>query len=140
VEDQTDVLGRRIGAGLIDLLIVFVLLVVVGVAFGQSETSGTGASVQLEGASAIVFLALMLLYYGGLEAMSGQTIGKRVMGIRVVRADGGPAGAGQIALRTILRLIDGILLYLVAIVVIVATGRRRARLGDLAGRTAVVRA
>lgn len=140
MEDQTDVLGRRIGAGLIDLLIVFVLLVVVGVAFGQSETSGTGASVQLEGASAIVFLALMLLYYGGLEAMSGQTIGKRVMGIRVVRADGGPAGAGQIALRTILRLIDGILLYLVAIVVIVATGRRRARLGDLAGRTAVVRA
>lgn len=141
MQDPTDVIGRRIGAGLIDLLVVFVLLLVVGIVFGETETSGSGGSVQLEGVSALVFLALMLLYYGGLEAMNGQTLGKRVLGIRVVRAeDGGHATAGRVALRTILRLIDGILLYLVAVIAIVASGKRRARLGDLAGRTKVVRA
>jgi uncharacterized RDD family membrane protein YckC len=141
VEDRTDVLGRRIGAGIIDLLIVFVLFLVVGIAFGESETTDEGASVQLRGVSFVLFVVLTLLYYGGLEAMTGQTIGKRVFGVRVVRAaDGGPAGPGQIAIRTVLRLIDGILLYLVAIVSIVATGQRRARLGDLAARTMVTRA
>ena len=141
MEDPTDVLGRRIGAGLIDLLVVFVLFLVVGLAFGEGEASGGNVSMNLEGVSLIVFFVLLLLYYGLAEATTGQTIGKRVMGIRVVSAtDGGAAGPGQVALRTILRLIDGLFFYLIAVIAIAATGKRRARLGDLAGRTAVVRA
>jgi uncharacterized RDD family membrane protein YckC len=42
-------------------------------------------------------------------------------------------------LRTVLRLIDGILGYLVAFIVVLASDRRR-RLGDMVAKTLVVRA
>ena len=62
MEDSTDVLGRRIGAGLIDLIVLVVLLIIVGVIFGKSETSGSSASVNLEGVSALVWLLASYLY------------------------------------------------------------------------------
>lgn len=139
--DSTDVLGRRIGAGLIDVLVLLVLLVVVGVIFGEDETGGGSVGVTLEGVSALVFVLAAYLYYGITEAMSGQTLGKRLLGIRVVKADGGgKPGAGAIALRTILRIVDGIAFYLVGLIVILATGQRRQRVGDLAAGTTVARA
>lgn len=141
MEDSTDVLGRRIGAGLLDVIVLVVLLVVVGVIFGEDETSGSSASVTLEGVSALMWLLVSFLYYGITEAMTGQTLGKRLLGIRVVKADGGgKPGTGAIVLRTVLRIIDGILFYLVGLIFILATGKRRQRLGDLAGGTTVARA
>ena len=123
--DATDVLGRRLGAGLVDVLVVLIIFLGLGAALGGATSEGTSVGVQVR----------------GLEALTGQTIGKRVFGVRVVRVeDGGPPSAGRIALRTLLRIVDGILLYLVAVVLVLATGKRRARLGDLAGRTSVVRA
>ena len=62
--DDTDVLGRRIGAGLIDVIVLVVLLVIVGVIFGEDETSGSSASVTLEGVSALVWVLVSFLYYG----------------------------------------------------------------------------
>jgi uncharacterized RDD family membrane protein YckC len=94
--------------------------------------------VSLDGAPALLWAALSLLYYFASEAMTGRTLGKRLLGLRVAAADGGRAGAGQIAVRTIFRLLDGIGFYLVGLVVILASGRRRQRLGDLAARTTVV--
>lgn len=136
--DRNEVLGRRIAAALIDLVVVFFLAVLFAVLFGQAEASGAQARAQLEGAPAAVFLGLILLYYGLGEAISGQTLGKRVMRVRVVRVDGRDAGVGAIAIRTLLRLVDGILFYLVGLVTVLATGSRRQRLGDLAAGTTVV--
>src|SRR3954453_15334160 len=62
------------------------------------------------------------------------------MKIRVVREDGSPAGMRDVAVRTILRVIDGIFFYLVGLIVMIATGERRGRLGDLAAGTKVVSA
>ena len=141
MDDSTDVLGRRIGAGLLDLIVLVVLLIVVGVIFGEDETSGSSMSVTLEGVSALVWLVVSWLYYGITEAMNGQTLGKRLLGIRVVKVDGGgKPSAGAIAIRTILRIVDGIAFYLVGLIVILATGQKRQRVGDLAAGTTVARA
>ena len=140
MNDSTDVLGRRIGAGLLDLIVLFVLLIVVGVIFGEDETSGGSVSVTLEGVSALVWLLASFAYYGVLEAMGGQTLGKKLLGIKVAKLDGSEPGGGAIALRTILRIVDGFLFYLVGLIVILATGKKRQRVGDLAGGTTVVRA
>ena len=56
------------------------------------------------------------------------------MKLRVVRADGRPAGMREIAVRTILRVIDGIGMYIVGLIVMLVTGERRQRIGDLAAR------
>ena len=85
-------------------------------------------------------LGWALYYYFACESGAGQTLGKRVMKIRVVGMDGAPAGMREIALRTVLRVVDGLFLYLVGLIVMIATGERRGRLGDLVGDTMIVSA
>ena len=60
------------------------------------------------------------------------------MKIRVVRDDGAKPGVGPTFIRTLLRFIDGLFLYIVGVISIFATGERRQRLGDLAAKTKVV--
>ena len=136
---RDDVLGRRIGAALIDLLLLSVLFVLFSVVFGQSSAEGGRASANLSGVPLLLFLLAAFLYYFALEAGRGQTVGKALLDVRVVREDGSRPGAGAIAGRTALRLVDGFFFYLVGFVTILATGRKQARLGDLAAGTRVVR-
>jgi uncharacterized RDD family membrane protein YckC len=138
--DPTDVVGRRIGAALVDFAVLFVLFLVLGVLVGDSSSGDDGVSVNLEGAGFLVWLVVSLGYYGVLEAINGQTLGKRALGIRVVADDGTTkASGGKVAIRTVLRLIDGIAFYAVALAVVLATGQRRQRIGDLAAGTIVRR-
>ena len=61
---------------------------------------------QLEGPAAIVFDAAMLfLYYTAFEFLTGRTLGKFLTGTRVVSDTGGPPTLGQVAMRSVLRLI-----------------------------------
>ena len=137
---QEDVLGRRISAALIDLALLVVLFIVLALTIGESETEGGSASLNLSGASAAVNFALVLLYYFALEAAIGQTVGKRLLGLRVVRIDGSHPSVAAIALRTLLRIVDWLPFgYLVGFITMMVTGRRRQRLGDLAAKTSVAR-
>lgn len=79
-------------------------------------------------------------YHFGLEARDGQTLGKRRYGIRVVAADGGPAGPRAIAIRSVLRLVDSMpVSYLSGLLSMVRTGpTRRQRIGDIVAGTIVV--
>jgi len=67
----------------------------------------------------------------------GQTPGKRLAGIRVIRADGGPPGLSESLLRNVLRAVELPLGYAPAILA-VALASRRQRLGDLVAGTLVV--
>jgi uncharacterized RDD family membrane protein YckC len=71
--DQTDVLGRRIGAALVDLLVLAVVFVICAMLFGETDTEGSSASANLEGASALIFFAITLVYYGAFEAVTGRS-------------------------------------------------------------------
>lgn len=96
---------------------------------------------RLEGGGFLVWLGLSLLYYFAFEPAGGRTLGKRALGLRVVSADGSRAGPGLVAIRTLLRIVDSLpFLYLLGFIVVLATGQRRQRLGDLASRTQVIRA
>lgn len=137
---QEDVLGRRITAALIDLALLGGLFIVVALAIGESTVEGGSVSLALDGWPAVVYFALVLLYYFALEAAIGQTLGKLLLGLRVVRADGRPPSAAAIALRTVLRIVDWLpLFYLAGFITMMATGQRRLRLGDLAAKTLLAR-
>jgi uncharacterized RDD family membrane protein YckC len=138
--DAAEVVGRRVGAGLVDAALLFLLFVLLGLLIGDSESGDGGGSVTLDGAGFLVFAGLSLLYYFILEATTGQTLGKRLLGIRVRRVSGGSAGPGAVAARTVLRLVDSLpFLYLLGFIVMIATPRRQ-RIGDLAAGTTVARA
>jgi uncharacterized RDD family membrane protein YckC len=139
--DQEDVLGRRISAALIDLAVLLGLFVIIAVAIGESGTEGGSVSLTLDSDATAVYIALVLLYYFMFEVAVGQTVGKLLLGLRVVRADGSPPSVGAIALRTLLRIVDWLpFFYLVGFITMMATGRRRLRLGDLAAKTSISRA
>ncbi len=85
-------------------------------------------------------MVLVLLYYFALEATTGKTAGKALLGVTVRTTDGSRPSAGVIAIRTLLRVVDWLpFLYIVGFVSVLATGRRRMRLGDLAAKTVVAR-
>lgn len=139
-QDGTDVMGRRIGAALLDLLVLVVVFGVLAVVLGDTSASGGSAQARLGPGGTLLFLAILLLYYFAQEASGGRTLGKRALGIRVVSDAGGAASGGQVAVRTLLRLVDTLpILYLVGFIVALLTPKKQ-RLGDLAGGTRVVRA
>jgi uncharacterized RDD family membrane protein YckC len=123
--------NRRVAAALVDLIIVAAGAAVVLVA--GNALSGDRSEVR--GALGFVIIGWALYYFFATESGGGQTLGKKLMKLRVVRADGRPAGMGEIAVRTILRVVDN---YLIGLIVMLATGERRQRVGDLAAGTIVV--
>jgi uncharacterized RDD family membrane protein YckC len=136
---QSDVLGRRIGAALIDIGIVVVLMLLVGGIFGNDAASDAPASARYGALDRVLILCLVFGYFWGTETVWAQTIGKRVLGIRVIAVGGARATAGATLVRTILRIVDFLpVFYIVGLVVVLATGPRRQRIGDLAAKTRVV--
>jgi uncharacterized RDD family membrane protein YckC len=137
--DSTDVLGRRIGAMVIDTVLLAIVFVVVGLVSGGGHTGHHRASIHLGGSASLIYLAITFAYFILCEGATGQTIGKRLLGIRVVSADGNRASWGQAIGRTLLRIVDALpVLYIVGLITALATGERRQRIGDLAARTRVV--
>ena len=113
-----------------------------GFFFSESAASGSGVHARTQlGASGILLVsALSFSYFFVLEAVRGQTVGKRAMGLHTRSVSGGPAGLNAISARTILRLIDSLpAFYILGALVAMVTGRRRRRIGDWAGGTVVVR-
>ena len=126
--------NRRVVAGIVDLAIVAVGAA--AILFAGDALSGDASEVR--GALFAVILGWALYYYFALESGDGQTIGKKLMKLRVVRADGSPAGMREVAVRTVLRVVDGAGAYIVGLIVMLATGEKRQRIGDLAAGTVVV--
>ena len=81
------------------------------------------------------------MYFCATEAAWGATVGKRVLGIRVVAADGSAPSTGAILLRNVVRFVDWLpVLYIVGAVAVFAGGHPRRRLGDRVAKTRVVAA
>jgi uncharacterized RDD family membrane protein YckC len=134
-----DVTGRRIAAALIDAAIIAILLVLVAKGLGEEGSTKRSLWAETEGGPRTLFLLLTFVYFFATEAAWGQTLGKRVMKLRVVAEDGGRLSAGASAIRNLVRFVDALpVLYIVGAITFFATGQRRARLGDLAAKTKVV--
>jgi len=131
--DDTDVVGARIVAQVVDTIAMTIQLIVVGVFF--ATTLGTGP----QGG---VFLALLTLpLYGTvLEGyFDGKTIGKMLVGIKVVKVSGDPCGPAGAFVRNIPAFVaPGWLAYLVALASMAASDIRQ-RLFDRMAETTVVR-
>ena len=129
-EDRRRLDRRRWIAHVIDEIVL-----VAGAAVGYFVFAGAAVG------TIVTYLALKLSYYLVLETAFGQTLGKKMMRLRVVGMDGNGAPANKIAARTIFRFFDEALalgiLPVVAGVTMLLSGPRRARLGDLAAGTCV---
>lgn len=133
------VTGRRVLATIVDLIVLGVLFAVLTVPFGSSSVEGSAVSGSLGTVGTLLYTVIALAYYVLMEGYLGQTVGKMLLGIKVVREGSGEVpGIGAAAIRTVLRIIDGFFFYLVAFITVLVSGKNQ-RLGDMAANTLVVR-
>lgn len=134
--------GERLGAYFIDLAIkISYCLVVYGVFFywiginNAMDTMDQWSKI----ATVLLFFLPVVVYSITLESIfEGQSFGKKIVKIKVVKIDGYQAGFGDYLIRWFFRLIDITLIYGIIGLITVIASKKNQRLGDMTAGTAVI--
>jgi uncharacterized RDD family membrane protein YckC len=150
-EPLIDLLRRRTWAGWIDVLILFVVGAVISAVSGNAHvgswtTYGAAGTVDHHGFAFnlptgpfLFWIAVAILYYSVDEVLTGQTIGKRLLGLKVIMVNGRRLDGRAVVLRTIGRLVDALpAFYLIGWIAMRGPHRPPQRLGDRIAGTTVV--
>jgi len=125
----------RMIAAIVDLSVI--------VASGMILEQALGRLVNQDAVRAVVTVAYFA--FGMLYGMAcewfwrGQTVGKRLLGLRVVDARGLRLNPSQVVIRNVIRLFDMLPAFYLTGGIACVWNRKRQRLGDLVAGTAVVR-
>ncbi|MGI8586259.1 MAG: RDD family protein [Chloroflexia bacterium] len=133
--------GSRFIAALLDTTLIGVLYMLLLVArLLIAGNTSLGINYFVAGLFAVLGFVLLWGYYVFFETLwSGQTPGKRLTHLRVVRDAGGPIGFWEALIRNLVRIVDFLPFgYAIGVVTMFVNGRAR-RLGDFAAGTLVVR-
>lgn len=149
-------IGSRFIAALIDNIILGALLVGINIALlvllASLGSDPSTVEESLEASSSDWIAGLVIAIYALLNfavwwgyfllfewLWHGQTVGKRVAKIRVVRTDGAPVGFVPVAVRNLVRILDFLPMGYGVGVVTMFCNRQARRLGDFAAGTLVVK-
>jgi uncharacterized RDD family membrane protein YckC len=168
VEFEIPEFYRRLISLVIDVVIeYFYLRIAIEIYKAIARNSGWDADTQynLQAVGLLLFLPI-LLYHILLEiTMNGQSIGKKIMGIRVVNENGGRPGISQFLIRWLLRVSDlwiavililllssaftesaettfiviAALAFLITDIVLVVSSKKSQRIGDILAKTILIR-
>ena len=128
---------------LIDSLIQLAVFIILGIiTYFARQFSPEKFTKSYSGWVAAIFtLASFCIYWGYFAAFEvlwkGQTPGKRVAGIRVIKDSGRPVNVFEAITRNVLRAVDGIPLYGFGVLTMLLNSRNR-RLGDFVAGSLVV--
>ncbi len=129
-------LGERMVAWLVDLavFIAYFILFSTIIGFGQ-----LGGFIEKNPWISIVFSFPFVFYNLACDTwLNGQTIGKRVMKVKVISLNGEPATLGQYIIRWLFRMVD-VYIYGLPAIISIAVSERNQRLGDLVAGTTVIK-
>jgi uncharacterized RDD family membrane protein YckC len=133
-------IGSRFMAFLVDTLIEVVIFVVLGIAFALTRLTFRGAPSNW--ATALLIIGFFVVYWGYFalfEAlMQGQTPGKRVVGIRVVKDSGRGIKPGESLTRNFMRAIDQLPGFYLFALICMLVSKEKKRIGDYVAGTVVV--
>jgi len=142
-------LGRRAAAFLLDtafrflfLVTLFIFLMLIsrwGSALISPERLKESSGTWLLALGVLVYAAVDLGYFILFEGLwSGQTPGKRLQRLRVIRMDGQPIGWTESAIRNILRAVDMLAGFYPLGLIVMFFSHRNQRIGDYASGTVVI--
>ncbi|HID19610.1 MAG TPA: RDD family protein [Methanophagales archaeon] len=140
--------GSRIVAIIIDQIILAIVSFIIALPFGiwawmfsfmGDATSPFAPRGTFFASLTVLNVLLWIVYFTYFEGTSGQTLGKKIMSIKVIKENGDQPTFSDALIRTILRIIDGIAFYLVGLIVILVSEKKQ-RIGDMAAGTIVVKA
>lgn len=134
--------GERMGSHLIDFAIkVAYMIVIWGIVFYWLQLDRLLNQLDTWSRMTIIlFLYFPVIIYSiTLESIfEGQTIGKKLLKIKVVKIDGYQAGFGDYLMRWFFRLIDISIFFGTIAFITVITSKKGQRLGDMVAGTAVI--
>lgn len=137
VETPTAALAPRIGSALIDILVLVALWFSTTWVLGQFElavSEAVGRTLSL-----LLVVALLVAYPATVERLTlGRSFGKWVLGLRVVRDDGGPVTARHTIGRALIGVVEVFVSAGVVAVLAALVHPRAKRLGDMAVGTYVI--
>ena len=144
-------LGSRFLALIVDqaIQIIVIIAIFAGILLAASRIAGhpvrqviseqTALSIAVAIIIAIVFLVLFG-YFVAFEALwNGQTPGKRLLGLRVVRDGGYPIDFGASLIRNLIRVGEQLVFYYLISAISALISPENKRIGDIAAGTIVVR-
>lgn len=125
--------GERLIAFVIDMAVKIGYMLMLNWTFGAFDNMNQWSQIAIN-----TVLSFPVMFYTlGLESLlEGQTIGKRVMKIRVVKIDGYQASFSDYVVRWFFRIVDVYILGLGFFVMLF--NKKKQRLGDMAAGTAVI--
>ena len=135
-------LGERFFANFIDMILLWIVTAIISIPFGIMSLIGSqfGSPIGwLIGGPQLLAFVSWMLYFSYFESTSGQTLGKRMMTIKVVDESGGSLDGRRIVVRNILRIVDWLpFLYIIGFILL-STSNGKQRRGDIAAKTVVVK-
>jgi uncharacterized RDD family membrane protein YckC len=131
-------LGDRIVGRIIDFLILIAYAIILIALIGFRNF---GKFMDNNSWFMIIFFAFPVVFYDLLceITLNGQSLGKRVMGVKVISLSGGQARFSQYLMRWLFRIIDFSFSASLVALITVAVSEKKQRLGDIVAGTAVVR-
>jgi uncharacterized RDD family membrane protein YckC len=160
---------RRLISLLIDVLFEYIYIRIamsVYSSIAQNAGGGTDSSYNLQAVQLLLFLPILCYHLIMEITMNGQSIGKKIMGMRVVNENGGRPSISQFLIRWLLRVSDvwiALLLiiiisnpdfgrdlettfvilaalgFLITDIVLVVSSKKSQRIGDILAKTILIR-
>ncbi len=128
--------GKRAAATIVDTIICF-FGIGYAVALATGGVNEEGFGFEVTGLPALLVFFLWFAYYVVMEATVGATVGKLILGLRVVKSDDSSLDWQASIIRNILRIADGFCFYLLG-AILAWNSPLKQRLGDRAAGTVVV--
>jgi uncharacterized RDD family membrane protein YckC len=133
-------LGERIVAYIIDMAIFIVVIIATFIVIATVGSLQNGGGVITNGLILIIYAVLFVFYDLICEtAMNGQSVGKRVMKIKVISLDGSRPRFGQYLLRWLFRIIDFPLTSYACGLICIAVSDKSQRVGDMVAGTTLIK-
>ncbi len=129
-------LGERIVATIIDFAILLGYFIMISL---LTSLSGDYFGEGLAWVYVIVFLPAAFYTLTSETFLNGQTVGKRVMGIKVISLNSNQASFAQYLIRWLFRLVDIWLFGSVVAIIVAAITEKNQRVGDLVAGTTLVK-
>jgi uncharacterized RDD family membrane protein YckC len=133
LEYELGSLGDRIVGAIIDYIVVIAYIIIMLAAF-VFRNSGMSTYI-------IILMFLPVVFYDLISELllNGQSLGKKVMGIKVISISGEQPSVSQYLIRWVFRLIDFTFSSNMVAVIMVAATEKKQRLGDLIAGTVLVK-
>jgi uncharacterized RDD family membrane protein YckC len=120
------------------LILDVVVLLIIGYFVAADVGTATGAGYELNGAAALLSILIWFAYYVVMETAFGGTLGKLLVGLRVVNTQGCSITLREALVRNAMRIVDGLFVYLIGAISAWSSPLHQ-RLGDRLAGTVVVR-